>query len=69
MCKLVKFIIGFVVGVLAGGIAALLLAPKTGFELRRDIQTDIEAWIRDAESAVAGSYIPLEPSSEGETEL
>jgi len=60
MSKLLKFVIGFITGALAGGIAALLLATKTGFELRRDIQTDVEGWIKEAESTICGNYILLE---------
>lgn len=60
MSKLLKFAIGLLVGALIGGVTALLLAPKTGFELRRDIQTDVEHWIKEAESAVSGNYILLE---------
>lgn len=60
MCKLLNFVIGFTAGAFAGSITALLLAPKTGYELRRDIQTDMETWIKDAESTITGSYILLE---------
>ncbi|MCC6147741.1 MAG: YtxH domain-containing protein [Anaerolineaceae bacterium] len=61
MSTFLKFSFGFLGGMLAGGVAALLLAPKTGFEFRHDIQTDMESWIREAESALAGRYILLEP--------
>jgi gas vesicle protein len=60
MGKLIKFAIGFLVGAFTGSLTALLLAPKTGFELRREIQTDVDKWIKEAESTVTGSYILLE---------
>lgn len=67
MGKLVKFVIGFFVGAITGTITALLLAPKAGFETRKEIQSDVETFIKEAESAVTGNYILLEmPKAAGE---
>ncbi|HSF15980.1 MAG TPA: YtxH domain-containing protein [Vicinamibacteria bacterium] len=35
-----NFLVGFFVGVALGGIAALLLAPKSGKKLRRDVSRE-----------------------------
>lgn len=67
MSKLVKFFIGALTGAVVGGITALLLAPKTGYEFRREIQTDIEEWIKEVESTMSGSYILLEGKQEKES--
>ena len=57
MGKLIKFAIGFLVGAFTGSLTALLLAPKTGFELRREIQTDVDKWIKEAESKIGRAHV------------
>jgi gas vesicle protein len=45
------FFMGFLFGALAGAVAALLLAPTSGEELRRTIETKGEDLAGDAERA------------------
>jgi gas vesicle protein len=50
--------VAFVIGALAGGVAALLLAPQTGAELRSRIRTragDIKRSTRDKTQSVTGA--------------
>lgn len=55
--KLAKgLLVGFLSGAVAGGILALLYAPKPGKELREDLRrktgelaTDVEGYLRDAQ--------------------
>jgi gas vesicle protein len=44
-----EFLAGFVLGALAGAVAALLLAPSSGEQLRRDIERKSEELAEDAE--------------------
>lgn len=64
MSKTLGFFIGFFSGVVAGGIAALLFAPKAGRELRDDLQGDLGNIARDVEHTLGGSYILLEKQSQ-----
>lgn len=45
-----KFLYGFLVGVLLGGISALLLAPMSGQDLRDQMQAEAEAAKMKAEA-------------------
>ena len=60
MTKMVNFFIGAFAGLLAGGLASLLLAPKSGFEFRREIQNDYDDFIKQVEAVTADEYILLE---------
>jgi gas vesicle protein len=60
MSKTLGFFIGFLSGVVIGGIVALLFAPKAGRELRDDLQDDLGNIARDVEHTLGGSYILLE---------
>jgi gas vesicle protein len=44
-----EFLAGFVLGALAGAVTALLLAPSSGEELRRDIERRSEELANEAE--------------------
>jgi len=43
------FLAGFILGALAGAVGALLLAPTSGEELRREIEQKTEGMMEDAE--------------------
>ncbi len=50
--------IAFVIGAIAGGVAALLLAPQTGSELRQRIRTgagDVKDRVRGKSESVTGA--------------
>lgn len=48
-----SFLIGAVIGGLAGAVAAALTTPKTGEELRKDIKTESEKAYSDAKVKMA----------------
>jgi gas vesicle protein len=57
------FFMGFLLGALTGAVAALLLAPSSGEELRRKIEATGEDLVADAERAydeARGQYTDLQ---------
>ncbi|MBG9980157.1 YtxH domain-containing protein [Facklamia lactis] len=42
------FLLGAIIGATIGGIAALLYAPKSGEELRKDINDEVDYWLERA---------------------
>ncbi|MCX6017217.1 MAG: YtxH domain-containing protein [Chloroflexi bacterium] len=42
MKTFLNFVAGVVIGALAGGAAALLLAPKNGADLRKDLRGEVD---------------------------
>lgn len=48
--KIIRFIIGVLLGLVLGGIGGLLLAPASGQELRNQIRSKAEATKRRAEA-------------------
>ena len=45
-----KQLFGFLIGVIVGGVAALLLAPTSGEELRRQIQVEADAELKKVDA-------------------
>ncbi len=60
MSKTFGFFLGLLSGAVAGGIAVLLLTPKTGHELRDELQDDLDNIAHDVEHTFGGNYILLE---------
>ena len=48
-----SFTTGFLIGAIAGGIAGILMAPKTGTETRAQLVEQSETWRAKAEEAAA----------------
>jgi len=64
MRKTVMFVSGVLAGMLAGGIAALLLAPFSGGGLRQRVRDGIDALIEEGQHAAAIRRLELEKQLE-----
>lgn len=51
MARLVSFLSGMIVGMAAGGVAALLFAPKAGEDLRDDIKREVDEILEEGRRA------------------
>lgn len=51
MNRFLNFTGGLLLGILAGSIAGLLMAPKSGSELRKEMQTEIDDILAEARAA------------------
>jgi gas vesicle protein len=57
------FVMGFLLGALTGAVAALLLAPSSGEQLRRDIERKTENLADEAERAydeARGQFVDMQ---------
>jgi gas vesicle protein len=60
MRKLVGFIAGAMCGAIVGAVAALLLAPTPGMELRRDMRMRFDEMLAEGRQAAADRRAELE---------
>ncbi len=58
--KFVRFMEGFLLGSLAGAVAAMLLAPASGDDLRLQIQHEVERIRGEVQSAAVERRAELE---------
>lgn len=65
MRKTIMFLSGLFAGVLVGGVAALLLAPYSGGELRERAQEGLDSLIEEGKKAAAARRLELEKQLEG----
>ncbi len=70
MHKLFNFLLGFMLGVLAGAAIAMLLAPESGEEMRRQVQVRKEQVVQEGKRAAAETkaelYAQLDELTKGE---
>jgi gas vesicle protein len=64
MQKIGNFLLGLLVGALAGAVLGLLFAPSSGEELRQDIQTRADQVATDVRTAIAEERERLETELE-----
>lgn len=64
MRKIFAFLAGLLLGILAGGVAALLLAPQSGPELKRRIQDGVQHLVEEGKSAAEARRLELESQLE-----
>jgi gas vesicle protein len=62
--RVISFLAGFLVGVLAGGAAGLLLAPYGGTELQERIQVRFEELVEEGRKAATARQAELEAQLE-----
>jgi gas vesicle protein len=60
MRKLVGFIAGAMCGAIVGAVAALLLAPASGTELRRNVRARVDEMLSEGRQAAADRRTDLE---------
>ena len=60
MRRLVGFLAGAMCGAIVGAVAALLLAPHSGLELRQDVRARFEAVLAEGRQAAADHRAELE---------
>jgi len=60
MRKAVSFFAGVLAGALVGGMAALLLAPRSGSELQEQIRARVQELIEEGRRAAAARRAELE---------
>jgi gas vesicle protein len=64
MRKAMSFLAGVICGALVGGVAAVLLAPYGGEELRQRIRTQADELVTKGREAAAGKRAELEAQLE-----
>jgi gas vesicle protein len=64
MRKIMNFLAGGIAGVLVGGVAALLMAPSSGDELRGTAQSRLEMFLDEIRRASAERRAELEAQLE-----
>jgi gas vesicle protein len=60
MRKLVGFVAGAMCGAVVGAVAALLLAPSSGIELRQNVRTKMSDVLSEGRQAAASRRADLE---------
>ncbi|MBN1230441.1 MAG: YtxH domain-containing protein [Anaerolineales bacterium] len=60
MRKFFNYVFGLLLGVLIGGVIALLLAPSSGEEIRNEIQTRFMSFKNEINQAATTKRIELE---------
>jgi gas vesicle protein len=60
MNKLFNFVGGMILGAMAGAVAGLLIAPKPGTELRKELQHEIDDILDEARKASDAKRAELE---------
>ena len=60
MRKLVGFIAGAMCGAIVGAVAALLLAPSSGIELRQNVRARVDDVLSEGRQAAANRRADLE---------
>ena len=60
MNKILNFIGGLFLGTMAGALAGLLIAPKPGDQLRKELQQEIDDILAEAHRASAAKQDELE---------
>lgn len=60
MRKMLNFFAGGIAGVLVGGVAALLMAPSSGDELREGAQSRLDRFLDEIRRAAAERRAELE---------
>jgi len=60
MRKLTMFLAGMFAGALDGGVAALLLAPDSGEELRKKVCTSVSSLLEEGRKAAAARRAELQ---------
>lgn len=62
--KVTNFLAGFLLGGLTGAVAGLLLAPRQGSDLQRQIRARLDALIEEGQRAAAARQAELEAQLE-----
>ena len=60
MNRLLNFMGGMILGTMAGAVAGLLIAPKPGSELRKELQHEIDDILDEARKASDAKRTELE---------
>jgi gas vesicle protein len=60
MKKIANLFFGIFLGVMVGGIFALLFAPKSGLKFRKDLEVDFEKFRGELDAAIEEPHILLE---------
>jgi gas vesicle protein len=60
MRKLIGFLAGAMCGAVVGAVAALLLAPASGIELRRNVRARVDELLAEGRQAAADRRAELE---------
>ncbi len=60
MGKLVGFVAGAMCGAIVGAVAALLLAPSSGIELRQNVRARVDDVLSEGRQAAANRRADLE---------
>ena len=60
MRKLVGFVAGAMCGAIVGAVAALLLAPSSGIEMRQNVRASVNAVLSEGRQAAASRRAELE---------
>lgn len=64
MRKALMFVAGFMAGLTAGGIVAMLLAPESGSELQNRIRSGVENLVAEGKAAAETRRLELEEQLE-----
>lgn len=64
MRKIFAFLAGLLLGFLAAGVAAVLLTPQSGPELKRRIQDGVQHLVEEGKSAAEARRLELESQLE-----
>ncbi len=64
MRKVFAFLAGLLIGILTGGLVAIMLAPQSGAELQHKIQDGVQRLVEEGKSAAEARRLELETQLE-----